>query len=87
MVAPDSSGPDAVFRIGGQQGFDDGLLCCVVDLGDKVVGFLCEIRTDSMSSAARLMMEPAVRAAFTATLSMGCWSSWIRHGIVEGGNG
>jgi len=31
----------------------------------------CEIRTDSTSSAARLMMAPAARAALTATLSMG----------------
>src|SRR4051812_40485394 len=32
----------------------------------------CEMRTDSTSSAARLMMAPAARAALTATLSMGC---------------
>ena len=33
----------------------------------------CETRTDSTSSAARLMMAPAARAALMATLSMG-WS-------------
>ena len=32
----------------------------------------CEMRTDSTSSAARLMMAPAARAALMATLSMGC---------------
>jgi hypothetical protein len=66
-------GPDAVAGVGRQQGFYDRLLCRVVDFGDEVIGFfLGDTRTDSMSSAARLMMEPAARAALTATLIMGC---------------
>src|SRR3954467_14853791 len=38
----------------------------------KSLTCFCETRTASTSSAARLMMAPAARAALTATLSMGC---------------
>src|SRR6478736_290074 len=38
----------------------------------KSLTCFCEIRTASTSSAARLMMAPAARAALMATLSMGC---------------
>ena len=37
----------------------------------KSLTCFCEIRTDSTSSAARLMMAPAARAALMATLIMG----------------
>jgi hypothetical protein len=72
MLAARFLGQDPVVGIGCQQGLDDRLFAGVVDFGDEVVDLLLEMRTASTSSAARLMIEPADRAALTATLSMGC---------------
>jgi hypothetical protein len=65
-------GQDAVLGVGVEQGLDDDALGRLVHLGHKVVDLLLRNAHDSTSSAARLMMAPAARAALMATLSMGC---------------
>jgi hypothetical protein len=72
MLAARFLGQDAVVGVGGEQGFDDGLSLAWSTSVTKSLTCFCEIRTASTSSAARLMMAPAARAALTATLSMGC---------------
>jgi hypothetical protein len=64
-------GEDAVAGVGGQQRLDDRSLGRAVDLGDEVVRALAVTCSRSRSSAARLMIAPAPRAALTAMLSMG----------------
>jgi hypothetical protein len=61
-------GQDGVAGVGLEQDVDDGLLTSET----KSFGPLRPTFRMSMSSAARLMMDPAARAALMAMLSMGC---------------
>jgi hypothetical protein len=61
-----------VLGVGRQQGIDDGLLGLVVDLADEVVVALGAYRQQTRSCEARLMMPPALRAAFTAVFNIAC---------------
>jgi hypothetical protein len=71
MLAARLLGQDAVARVGLEQHVDDGLFGRRSTSETKSLGPFWPTLSTSRSSAARLMIEPAARAALMAMLSMG----------------